>query len=235
MRQEATSFSAAVVDRQRQPGRAGWWLLSPVVFWAIAFVIAPAIIMFVYSFARRGTLGGVVLGFTLENYAAVLDPVYLQIVIRSIIYAAITTSLCLAAGYPVAFLIGRADPRWRNLLLMAVMVPFWTSFLVRTFAMIFLLRDSGLINSILLSTGIVNQPVALLYTPFAVLLGLVYGFLPFMIAAFVLVARHVGKGPAIFPADHIAGEVGLVRPEAAYGRPRRAGFANGLIDQPALV
>src|SRR5262245_60669044 len=107
MRQEATSFSAAVTERQRRPSRTGWLLLSPVILWAIAFVIAPAIIMFVYSFARRGTLGGVVLGFTLENYASVADPVYLQIVIRSIVYAAITTTLCLAAGYPVAYLIGR--------------------------------------------------------------------------------------------------------------------------------
>ena len=104
MRPEATSFGAAMVDRQRQPGRAGWLLLSPVIAWAVAFVIAPAVIMLVYSFAHRGTLGGVILGFTLENYASVLDPVYLQIVIRSIVYAGITTVLVsgrrLSGGLP---------------------------------------------------------------------------------------------------------------------------------------
>src|SRR5262245_42699405 len=181
MRQQATRFTAAATERQRMPGRAGWLLLSPLIAWALAFVIAPAVIMLVYSFARRGTLGGVLLDFTLENYAAVLDPVYLQIGIRSILYAAITTLVCLAAGYPVAYLIGRADPRWRNLLLMAVMVPFWTSFLIRTYAWVTILRSEGLLNSLLLQLQLISQPLELLYTPGAVLLGLVYTFLPFMI------------------------------------------------------
>jgi len=206
MRQEATSFSAAVTERQRLPGRAGWLLLSPLIVWALAFVIAPAVIMLVYSFARRGTLGGVVLGFTLENYASVLDPVYLQIVIRSILYAALTTLLCLAAGYPVAYVIGRADPRWRNLLLMAVMVPFWTSFLIRTYAWVTILKSEGLLNSLLLQLQLVSQPLELLYTPGAVVLGLVYTFLPFMIlpiyssvekldGALIEAALDLGAGP----------------------------------------
>ena len=93
--------SAASGGTQR-PARhgIGWLLLSPLIAWAVAFVVAPAVIMLVYSFAHRGTLGGVVLGFTLENYAGVLDPVYMQIVIRSIVYAAITTVLCLRDGLP---------------------------------------------------------------------------------------------------------------------------------------
>ncbi len=206
MRQEATRFSAALTDRQRLPGRAGWLLLSPLIAWAAAFVIAPAVIMLVYSFARRGTLGGVILGFTLENYASVLDPVYLQIVIRSILCAAITTLLCLAAGYPVAYLIGRADPRWRNLLLMAVMVPFWTSFLIRSYAWVTILKSEGLLNSVLLQLQLISQPLDLLYTPGAVVLGLVYTFLPFMIlpiyssvekldGALIEAALDLGAGP----------------------------------------
>jgi spermidine/putrescine transport system permease protein len=206
MRQEATRFSAATTDRQRLPGRAGWLLLSPLIAWALAFVIAPAVIMLIYSFARRGTLGGVVLDFTLENYATVLDPVYLQIGIRSILYAAITTLVCLAAGYPVAYLIGRADPRWRNLLLMAVMVPFWTSFLIRTYAWVTILRSEGLLNSLLLQLQLISQPLELLYTPGAVVLGLVYTFLPFMIlpiyasvekldGALIEAALDLGAGP----------------------------------------
>jgi len=206
MRQEATSFRAAVTDRQRLPGRAGWLLLSPLIAWAVAFVIAPAIIMLVYSFAHRGTLGGVILGFTLENYASVLDPVYLQIVIRSIVYAAITTGICLAAGYPVAYLIGRADPRWRNLLLMAVMVPFWTSFLIRTYAWVTILKSQGLFNSLLRELQLIGEPLEMLYTPGAVVLGLVYTFLPFMIlpiyssvekldGALIEAALDLGAGP----------------------------------------
>jgi spermidine/putrescine transport system permease protein len=166
---------------RRAPGPAGWLLLAPLVAWAGAFVVAPAAIMGAYSFAHRGTLGGVVPGFTLEHYAALLDPVYLRIVVRSIAYAALTTGVCLAAGYPVAWVIGRAAPRRRNLLLTAVMVPFWTSFLIRTYAWVTILRSEGLLNSLLLQLGLVGAPLALLYTPGAVLLGLVYTFLPFMI------------------------------------------------------
>jgi spermidine/putrescine transport system permease protein len=88
--------------------------------------------------------------------------------------------VCLLLGYPVAYLVARAG-RWRAVLLFLVVLPFWTSFLVRTFAMIFLLRDSGLVNTVLLGLGLIEAPLTLLYTPFAVLLGLVYGFLPFMI------------------------------------------------------
>ena len=205
MRQEATSFSAAA-GPQRPPGRVGWLLLSPLLLWAVAFVVAPAVIMLVYSFARRGTLGGVVLGFTLENYAGVFDPVYLQIVIRSIFYAGITTVLCLCMGYPVAYLIGRANERWRNLLLMAVMVPFWTSFLIRTYAWVTILKSQGLLNSLLLQFQMISEPLEMLYTPGAVILGLVYTFLPFMIlpiyssvekldGALIEAALDLGAGP----------------------------------------
>jgi spermidine/putrescine transport system permease protein len=180
MRQEATSFSTAAGPR-KPPGRIGWLLLSPLVAWVVAFVVAPAVIMLVYSFARRGTLGGVVFGFTLENYAAVADPVYLRIVIRSILYATLTTILCLAMGYPVAYLIGRSSQRWQSLLLMAVMVPFWTSFLIRTYAWVTILKNQGLLNSLLMQFQLISEPLQMLYTPGAVVLGLVYTFLPFMI------------------------------------------------------
>ena len=169
-------------------------------------MVAPALIMLVYSFASRGTLGGVVYDFTLENYKGVGDPVYLQIVIRSIVYAALTTVICLLAGYPVAYLIGRADERWRNLLLMAVMVPFWTSFLIRTYAWVTILKSEGLLNSLLIQLQLIAEPLEMLYTPGAVVLGLVYTFLPFMIlpiytsvekleGALIEAALDLGAGP----------------------------------------
>jgi spermidine/putrescine transport system permease protein len=205
MRQEATRF-ATTTEQGRPPGRTGWLLLAPLVLWALAFVVAPAAIMLVYSFARRGTLGGVVLGFTLEGYQSVVDPVYLQIVTRSIGYAGLTTAICLAAGYPVAYLIGRAELRWRNLLLMAVMVPFWTSFLIRTYAWVTILKSEGLLNSLLVQLRLIAEPLELLYTPGAVVLGLVYTFLPFMIlpiyssvekldGALIEAALDLGAGP----------------------------------------
>jgi spermidine/putrescine transport system permease protein len=206
MRQEATSFAASATGTGRPPGRIGWLLLAPLVLWALAFVLAPAAIMLVYSFAERGTLGGVVLAFSLDGYQSVFDPVYLQIVTRSLAYAGITTAICLAAGYPVAYLIGRANVRWRNLLLMAVMVPFWTSFLIRTYAWVTILKSEGLLNSLLLQLRLIAEPLELLYTPGAVLLGLVYTFLPFMIlpiyssvekldGALIEAALDLGAGP----------------------------------------
>jgi spermidine/putrescine transport system permease protein len=206
MRQEATAFSATS-GQQRPPGRIGWLLLAPLVVWALAFVIAPAVIMLVYSFGVRGSLGGVNFEtLTLANYAGVIDPVYLRIVIRSIVFAAITTALCLAMGYPVAYLIGRADMRWRNLLLMGVMVPFWTSFLIRTYAWVTILKSEGLLNSLLLQMGLITEPFEMLYTNGAVILGLVYTFLPFMIlpiyssvekldGALIEAALDLGAGP----------------------------------------
>ena len=206
MRQEATQFAATTTGQGRPPGRAGWLLLTPLVLWALAFVVAPALIMLVYSFAERGTLGGVVPGLTLDGYRSVVDPVYLQIVIRSIVYAGLTTAICLAAGYPVAYLIGRADLRWRNLLLMAVMVPFWTSFLIRTYAWVTILKSEGLLNSLLIQLRLIAEPLELRYTPGAVVLGLVYTFLPFMIlpiytsvekldGALIEAALDLGAGP----------------------------------------
>jgi spermidine/putrescine transport system permease protein len=206
MRQEATGFSAAAAGPRRAPGRIGWLLLTPLMLWVLAFVLAPALIMFVYSFWERTALGSPVPAFVLDNYAGVLDPVYLQIVVRSILYAGITTVICLAAGYPVAYLIGRASPNWRNLLLMAVMVPFWTSFLIRTYAWVTILKSEGLLNSLLVQMRLITEPLEMLYTPGAVVLGLVYTFLPFMIlpiyssvekldGALIEAALDLGAGP----------------------------------------
>ncbi len=191
---------------RRPPGLAAWLLIAPLLLWVAAFVVAPTLIMLVYSFARRGTLGGVVLDFTLQSWAAVLDPTYLRIVARSVAYAAITTALCLGMGYPVAYTIGRASDRWRTVLLMLVMIPFWTSFLIRTYAWVTILKSEGLANGLLLYWGLVAQPFEMLYTPGAVILGLVYTFLPFMIlpiygsvekldGALVEAAFDLGAGP----------------------------------------
>jgi spermidine/putrescine transport system permease protein len=206
MRQEATSF-ALLPEGRRTPGRIGWLLLAPLVLWAGAFVVAPAVIMGIASFLERGALGGVVWGtFSLDGYASVADPIYLRIVLRSIEYAALTTAICLVAGYPVAFFIGRAEPRRRSALLMLVMIPFWTSFLIRTYAWVTILKSQGVLNGALLALGWIREPLELLYTPGAVLVGLVYTFLPFTIlpiyasvekldGALIEAALDLGAGP----------------------------------------
>ena len=164
----------------RRPEARAWALLAPGGLWLLGFFLVPILIMFVYSVMPRGIYGGVERGFTLEHYARFFDPLYLEVLQRTFLWSIACTLICLLLGYPVAYVIVRSG-RWRNLLLFLVVLPFWTSFLVRTFAMIFLMRDTGLINNWLLKAGIIDHPLTILYTPFAVMAGLVYGFLPFMI------------------------------------------------------
>jgi spermidine/putrescine transport system permease protein len=163
-----------------RPEARAWALLAPGGFWLLLFFLIPLLIMFVYSFMPRGIYGGVEPGLTLEHYARFFDPLYLDVLQRTFLWSIACTVICLLLGYPVAYVIARGG-RWRNFLLFLVVLPFWTSFLVRTFAMIFLMRDTGLINNWLLKLGMIDQPLTILYTPFAVMCGLVYGFLPFMI------------------------------------------------------
>lgn len=146
----------------------------------LLFVI-PLLIVLAVSFATRGTYGGIIWQFTLANYVDLLHPLYGRILGQSLLFATLTTLLCLVIGFPFAYYIARAPRRQQSVWLMLVLVPFWTNFLVRTYAWMLILRTEGLVNGVLLSWGLVDQPVPLLYTPFAVLLGLVYAYLPFMI------------------------------------------------------
>ncbi len=163
-----------------RPQARAWALLAPGTVWLLVFFLVPILIMFVYSMMPRGIYGGVEPGFTLEHYKRFFDPLYLDILQRTFVWSVACTIICLLLGYPVAYVIARGG-RWKNMLLFLVVLPFWTSFLVRTFAMIFLLRDTGLLNNWLLKLGLIQEPITMLYTPFAVMAGLVYGFLPFMI------------------------------------------------------
>ncbi len=163
-----------------RPEARAWALLTPGGFWLLAFFLVPLLIMFVYSLMPRGIYGGVEPGFTFDHYTRFFDPLYLQVLQRTFAWSIACTVICLFLGYPVAYVIARSR-RWRTLLLFLVVLPFWTSFLVRTFAMIFLMRDTGLINSWMMKLGFIQEPLTILYTPFAVMTGLVYGFLPFMI------------------------------------------------------
>jgi spermidine/putrescine transport system permease protein len=162
-------------------GRTGWLLLSPLLAWLAVFVLAPTAILFVYSFGRADDQKLVELGFDLGNYARLFDPVYLKILARSLWYAGLTTAICLILGYPVAYHIARAPAGRRPLLLLLLMIPFWISFLLRTYAWISLLKGEGLISAALQAIHIIPSQLEILYTPAAVLVGLVYTYLPFMI------------------------------------------------------
>lgn len=202
---DVTLAAAATSDRHTPRWRA-WLLLTPMVAWLVLFVVAPTAILFVYSFCERDELGRVVFSFTFENYQRVFDPVYLRIFTRSVGYAGLTTVICIVVGFPVAYCIGRANEGWRQRLLLLVMVPFWTSFLIRTYAWITILKQEGLLNGLLQSLAVTAAPFDLLYTPFAVIVGLVYAYLPFMIlpiygsvekldGAVIEAAHDLGAGP----------------------------------------
>ena len=156
-----------------------WYLLPARVWMAITFA-APLGIVCAYSFLTRGDYGGVELPWTFENFTRLADPLYLAILWRTVAIAGLATALCVVLGFPLALYIARAG-RWKNLLLQLVLLPFWTSFLVRTYAWLFILRDTGLVNTVLMRFHIVHTPLQLLYNDGAVLLGLVYNFLPFFV------------------------------------------------------
>lgn len=145
------------------------------------FFLVPLALVFAISFASRGTYGGIVWELTPANYLDLLHPLYGKILGQSMWYATVTTAICFVLGFPLAYVIARSPARWQPVFLLLVMLPFWTNFLVRTYAWMILLRHDGLINRFLMALGIVDAPLELLYTPTAVVIGLVYGYLPFMV------------------------------------------------------
>jgi len=154
--------------------------LAPTMGTLVLLFFAPMTIIVAYSFLTRGVYGGVTGEGTIENYIRLFDSLYGVILLRTLALSAVATLLCLVLGFPLALFIARSGSR-KNLYLQLVMIPFWTSFLVRTYAWMFLLRDTGLINSVLLAAGVIKEPLPLLYNNGAVLLGLVYSYLPFVV------------------------------------------------------
>ena len=163
-------------------GRENGSLLGlPTVLWLLIFFVLPLVVVVVVSFMSRGRGGVAQMPFTLMHYERTLG-VFSIILWRSIGLAALTMIVCLLLGYPLAFFISTRRSRLaQQVALFLVILPFWTNFLIRTYAWRILLGDEGTINSALLSLGLIDEPLRLLNTQFAVLVGLVYGFLPFMV------------------------------------------------------
>lgn len=154
-------------------------VVAVVCVWIVLFVLLPNLMVVVASFLERDPDRFVRPVFSLGNFRDLFGPVFLRILLRSMAYALATTAVCLVLAYPFAFALTRS--RFRRLLLILVVIPFWTSSLVRTYALIVLLKANGLINAALLWLGVIRTPLAMLYTEGAVLVGLVYTLLPFMI------------------------------------------------------
>ena len=157
-------------------------LLLPGVAWLAVFFLVPLVIIFVVSLGTRDASGNVLLeNLGLHNYAKATDTEYLPAFANSVRYALVTTILSLGLGYPIAYWISRYGGRHKVVLLILVMLPFWTSYLIRTYAWMIILRDNGVLNGILRAVGLIDEPIALLNTDVSVILGMTYGFLPFAI------------------------------------------------------
>ncbi|MCR4408047.1 MAG: ABC transporter permease [Anaerolineae bacterium] len=192
----------AVQPRSRRETWRLLFLISPSLFWLIIFFLIPLLLVFAISFGQRGIYGGVRWDLTLRNYVRFFDPLYLRIFYRTVIIALMTTILCLIIGYPQAYFIATRRPRWRNAFLLLLMIPFWTNFLIRTYAWLLLLRDQGFINTFWTSglhgfllrlaemiplpiwdalLRATSTPLPLFGTDGAIIAGLVYDWLPEMI------------------------------------------------------
>jgi spermidine/putrescine transport system permease protein len=157
-------------------------LLVPGLAWLVVFFLVPLVIIFAVSLGTRDQFGGVVFSrLSLDNYLRALQPDFLPTIGNSLRYAGATTILSIVIGYPIAYWISRYGGSRKALLLVLIMLPFWTSYVIRTYAWMIILRDNGVVNGVLQALGIVDQPVMLLNTDLAVVLGMTYGFLPFAI------------------------------------------------------
>jgi spermidine/putrescine transport system permease protein len=182
MTQEKAAKKRSLLEPiRRRPGLQTLALISPSLFWLVVFFAMPLVIVFIYSFLKRGPYGQIVWEFNLGNYARFFDPLYLKIFARSFKIAGITTLVCFLLGYPMAYWIATRPPKWRNTLLLLLMIPFWTNFLVRTYAWVLILRDTGLINQALMGLGLISEPLPLFGTDLAIIIGLVYGWFPDMV------------------------------------------------------
>jgi len=185
-----TIFSRAARQLRERSSLQGTVLVLPGLLWMVIFLIIPLLLIIVLSLAWRGEYGPVDWGaslreffsrLSLDNYARLNDPLYIEVLWTSLRMASVTTLVCLFVGYPVAYFLARSENRFRNLLLFLLLIPFWTNFLIRIYAWMLLLRTEGLLNHALLAIGLIREPLQLMYTPTAVLIAMVYEFLPFMI------------------------------------------------------
>jgi spermidine/putrescine transport system permease protein len=183
---ETTSVSPAprfslIRQLRESPHAQGLALISPTLIYLLFTLVLPLLLVVVLSFMTRGPYGNIIYRVNLGNYTRLMDTLYLRILGYSLLTAALTTVGTILIGYPLAYYIARTPPRQRSVYLFLILVPFWTNFIIRIYAWIMILRTEGLLNSFLLKIGFIQAPLDILYTPTAVLIGMVYEFLPFMV------------------------------------------------------
>ena len=166
---------------ERALRRAPSFLVLPAAGWFLWFFLIPLSIVIIYSLATKGLYGGVVFHYSSDNYLRATDWIYLRIFWNSLKLALLTTFSCLVIGYPMAYVMATASKSMRTLLLIAVVVPFWTNFVVRAYAIKLLLGAWGPINRLVMALGILHEPIVFANSDFSIWLGMVTNYLPFMV------------------------------------------------------
>lgn len=186
-----------------------WWIcVVPLYIFTLLFVLGPMIYMVAVSFAANNPSGyGFQWKFTLDNFKKILDPLYLQCFIQSFQLAFATTGICILIGYPFGYFMGKLSPKGKKIMMFLIMIPFWTSSLIRIYGWLIILQVKGIFNGVLQALGLIEEPLKILYSYPAVLIGMVYALLPFMILSvyssvekmdwgLVEAARDLGASPA---------------------------------------
>ena len=186
-----------------------WWIcVVPLYLFTILFILGPMLYMVAVSFATNNPSGyGFQWKFTLDNFKKILDPLYLQCFVQSFQLAFATTGICMLIGYPFGYFMGKLSPKGKKIMMFLIMIPFWTSSLIRIYGWLIILQVKGIFNGVLQTLGLIDEPLKILYSYPAVLIGMVYALLPFMILSvyssvekmdwsLVEAARDLGASPA---------------------------------------
>ncbi len=156
-------------------------IITIIVSWLLLFVFIPNVMIIVTSFLTRDEANLIEMTFTMDNYVRLFDPLYAKVLWHSFYMAIVATLLCLVVGYPFAYIIAKMPEKWRPFMLFLIIVPFWTNSLIRTYGLKIVLGTQGILNKSLLAMEIIDKPMRIMYTETAVMIGLVYILLPFMI------------------------------------------------------
>lgn len=192
--------------RKQKREKNNMLLLVPMYVFTIVFVGLPFVYLFLLSFQSRAEVWGIDWTFTLQNYQRILEPIYLNNFVDSLKLALISTALIILLGYPYGYIMARMNAVWKKRMMLLIMIPFWTSALIRLYGWIIVFRSNGVLDKILMGIGITGTPLKLLYTYPAVVVGMIYALMPFMILAvyssaekmdysLVEAARDLGASP----------------------------------------
>lgn len=173
--------------------KKGKLLVVPGMLWLAIFFALPMLIVVAVSFATRNAYGQVIFNFTLSNYQRFFESLYLRIFATTIFTAIVTTVITFLMGYPLAYTISILPKKWQQPSLVLVMIPFWINFLIRSYAWVIILRSQGIINTFLLKMGLIEKPLTLLYNDYAVMLGMIYALVPFMVLPIYVSIEQLDK------------------------------------------